>query len=48
MLREEIESRGPMRLAEIEAARKEIVVAAQTLGQEGKIILRNDPGDVGS
>jgi flagellar motor switch protein FliG len=46
MLREEIESRGPMRLAEIEAARKEIVTAAQTLGQEGKIILRNDPGDL--
>ena len=46
MLREEIEARGPMRLAEVEAAKREIVAAAQALAQEGKIILRADPGDL--
>jgi flagellar motor switch protein FliG len=40
MLREEIEARGPMRQAEIEAARKEILQAAQALEREGKIMLR--------
>jgi flagellar motor switch protein FliG len=46
MLREEIEARGPMRLAEIEAARKEILVAAKALEAEGKIILRPDAADL--
>ena len=40
MLREEIEARGPMRQAEIDAARKEILKAAQALEREGKIMLR--------
>ncbi len=40
MLREEIEARGPMRQAEIDDARKEILTAAQALEREGKIILR--------
>ena len=40
MLREEIEARGPMRQAEIDAARKEILGAAQALEREGKIMLR--------
>lgn len=40
MLREEIEARGPMRQAEIDAARKEILGAAQGLEREGKIMLR--------
>ena len=40
MLREEIEARGPMRQAEIEAARKEIMQAAQALERDGKIMLR--------
>ncbi len=40
MLREEIEGRGPMRQAEIDAARKEIVTIAQALEREGTIILR--------
>jgi flagellar motor switch protein FliG len=46
MLREEIEARGPMRLTEIEAARKEILAAAQALERDGKIILRTAPGDL--
>jgi flagellar motor switch protein FliG len=40
MLREEIEVRGPMRQAEIDTARKEIMGAAQALEREGKIMLR--------
>jgi flagellar motor switch protein FliG len=40
MLREEIEARGPMRQAEIDTARKEIMGAAQALEREGKIMLR--------
>lgn len=46
MLREDIEARGPMRLAEIEGARKEIVTAAKALEAEGKIILRTDAADL--
>lgn len=41
MLQEEIEARGPMRQAEVEAARKQILGTAQTLEQEGKIMLRS-------
>jgi flagellar motor switch protein FliG len=40
MLREEIEACGPMRQAEIDDARREILNSAQGLEREGKIILR--------
>ncbi|HTV88261.1 MAG TPA: flagellar motor switch protein FliG [Stellaceae bacterium] len=46
MLREEAEARGPMRLAEVEAARKEILTTAMGLEREGKVILRSAPGDL--
>lgn len=46
MLREEISARGPMRLAEINAAKREIVATAQRLEQEGTIILPTDAGDL--
>lgn len=46
MLREEIEARGPMRLAEVDAAKKEILTAAVALEKEGKIVLRADPNEV--
>ena len=46
MLKEEIEARGPMRVAEIDAAKKEILVAAQALDREGKIMLRAQSADV--
>ena len=46
MLREEIEARGPMRVAEVDAARKEIVAAAMALERDGKIMLRVNPDDV--
>jgi flagellar motor switch protein FliG len=40
MLREEIEARGPMRQAEIDEARKEVLATAQAMEAEGKIIIR--------
>ena len=46
MLREEIEARGPMRLSEIEAAKKEIMAAAQALERDGKIMLRAQAADL--
>jgi flagellar motor switch protein FliG len=46
MLREEISARGPMRVTEIEEARREIVANAQRLEREGTIILPTDAGDL--
>lgn len=46
MLRDEIGARGPMRVSEVEAAKREIVATAQRLEREGTIILRTDPGEV--
>jgi flagellar motor switch protein FliG len=46
MLREEISARGPMRVTEIEEARREIVATAQRLEREGTIILPTDAGDL--
>jgi flagellar motor switch protein FliG len=45
-LRDDIGARGPMRVSEIEAAKREIVATAQRLEREGAIILRADPGEV--
>jgi flagellar motor switch protein FliG len=45
-LREEIETRGPMRLAEVEAAQRQILVTAQNLEAERKINLRTDAKDL--
>ena len=45
-LREEIETRGPMRLAEVEAAQRQILVTAQALEGERKINLRTDAKDL--
>jgi flagellar motor switch protein FliG len=46
MLKEEISSRGPMRVAEIDAAKREIVATAQRLETEGTIMLPTDAGDL--
>lgn len=46
MLREEMSARGPMRVTEIDAAKREIVAIAQRLEREGTIILPNDAGDM--
>ena len=39
ILRDDMEARGPVKLAEVEAAQKEIVVIAQRLAEEGTINL---------
>jgi flagellar motor switch protein FliG len=39
ILRDDMEARGPVKLAEVEAAQKEIVVIAQRLAEEGTISL---------
>jgi flagellar motor switch protein FliG len=46
MLREEISARGPMRVTEIDAAKREIVAIAQRLEREGTIILPTDATDM--
>ncbi len=45
-LNEEIEAKGPVRIAEVEAAQKEIITIAKRLEQEGRIILRTDAKDL--
>jgi flagellar motor switch protein FliG len=39
ILRDDMEARGPVKLAEVEAAQKEIVIVAQRLAEEGTISL---------
>jgi flagellar motor switch protein FliG len=39
MLRGDLEAKGPVRLAEVEAAQKEIVTVARRLADEGTIML---------
>jgi len=46
MLKEEISARGPMRVSEIDAAKREIVATAQRLESEGTIMLPTDAGDL--
>jgi flagellar motor switch protein FliG len=46
MLREEIGARGPMRITEIDTAKREVVATAQRLEREGTIILPTDAGDM--
>lgn len=45
-LRDEIAARGPMLLSEVNAAKQEIVSAAQRLEREGAIVLSTDPGQM--
>ena len=45
-LNEEIEAKGPVRVADVEAAQKEIITIAKRLEQEGRIILRTDAKDL--
>jgi flagellar motor switch protein FliG len=46
MLREEISARGPMRVTEIDEAKREVVATAQRLEREGTIVLPTDGGGV--
>jgi len=45
-LREEMDARGPVRVAEIEAAQKEVLSIAKRLEAEGKIVLRSEQQDL--
>ena len=45
MLREDLESKGPVKLSEVEAAQKEILTIATRLSEEGEIMLGKDGGD---
>jgi flagellar motor switch protein FliG len=45
ILREDMEARGPVKLTEVEAAQREIVVIAQRLAEEGTIILGSSAGE---
>ena len=40
-----MESRGPVKLSEVEAAQKEILVAARKLADAGTIVLGNSGGE---
>lgn len=45
ILRDDMEARGPVKLAEVEAAQKEIVAVAQRLAEEGTINIGGGSGD---
>ena len=45
MLREDLESRGPVRLSEVEAEQKEILKIVRRLSEEGQIMLGGKGGD---
>jgi flagellar motor switch protein FliG len=45
MMREDLESRGPVRLSEVEAAQKEILKTARRLSEEGQIMLGSKGGE---
>ncbi len=46
MLKEDIESKGPVKLSEVEKAQQEIIKIARRLEQEGKIVRAGKGGDV--
>jgi flagellar motor switch protein FliG len=45
MLREDLESKGPVRLSEVESSQKEILKVARRLSEEGQIMLGGGGGD---
>ena len=45
ILKDEMEVRGPVRLAEVEAAQREIVAIAQRLAEDGTIVIGGGGGD---
>jgi hypothetical protein len=47
-LREDLESRGPMRLSEVEAQQKEILKTVRRLADEGQIVIGGGGDDTSS
>lgn len=45
MLRDDLETKGPVRLSEVEAAQKEILAIARRLADEGRILLGGSAGE---
>jgi len=45
MLKDDLEAKGPVKLSEVEAAQKEILVTARRMGEEGRVQLGGKGGD---
>ena len=45
MLKDDLEAKGPVKLSEVEAAQKEILLTARRMGEEGRIQLGGKGGD---
>ncbi|WP_341675302.1 flagellar motor switch protein FliG [Niveibacterium sp. SC-1] len=45
MLREDLDSKGPVRLSEVEASQKEILKVARRLAEEGQVVIGGKGGD---
>ena len=44
-LREELDARGPVRVAEVEAEQKELLKIVRRLAEEGQIVIGGGSGD---
>ena len=47
MMREDLESKGPVRLSEVEAEQKEILKIVRRLAEEGQVMMASKGGDDG-
>jgi flagellar motor switch protein FliG len=45
MMKDDLETRGPVRLSEVEAAQKEVLVTARRMGEEGRLQLGSKGGE---
>jgi len=45
MMKDDLEARGPVRLSEVEAAQKEILVTARRMSEEGRLQLGGKGGE---
>ena len=45
MLRDDLETKGPVRLSEVETAQKEILKIARRLAEEGQLVIGGKGGD---
>jgi flagellar motor switch protein FliG len=45
MMKDDLEARGPVRLSEVEAAQKEILVTARRMAEEGRLALGGKGGE---
>jgi len=45
MMKDDLEAKGPVRLSEVEAAQKEILITARRMGEEGRLQLGGKGGE---